>query len=104
MINGIGIVGFRDPNGIRPLVFGTREKTKVEGATKDYVVSSESVVMDMLGFELSREILIAAFLLQSCLSFFSSSITVKAKLLSGHAIQQYSSRTGLAQRETCRLV
>ncbi|CAN0051636.1 unnamed protein product, partial [Hapterophycus canaliculatus] len=55
MINGIGIVGFRDPNGIRPLVFGTREKSKVEGATKDYVVSSESVVMDMLGFELTRE-------------------------------------------------
>ena len=55
MINGIGIVGFRDPHGIRPLVFGTREKTKVEGATKDYVVSSESVVMDMLGFDLLRE-------------------------------------------------
>lgn len=55
MINGIGIVGFRDPHGIRPLVFGTREKTKVTGATKDYVVSSESVVMDMLGFDLLRE-------------------------------------------------
>eukprot|EP00752_Nemacystus_decipiens_P009117 g8141.t1 len=56
MINGIGIVGFRDPNGIRPLVFGTREKTMAEGATKDYVVSSESVVMDMLGFQLSRDV------------------------------------------------
>lgn len=56
MINGIGIVGFRDPHGIRPLVFGTREKTKVEGATKDYVISSESVVMDMLGFDLLREL------------------------------------------------
>lgn len=55
MINGIGIVGFRDPHGIRPLVFGTREKTQADGATKDYVVSSESVVMDMLGFELTRE-------------------------------------------------
>lgn len=57
MINGIGIVGFRDPNGIRPLVFGTREKTKASGTTKDYVVSSESVVMDMLGFKLNREML-----------------------------------------------
>ncbi|CAM9469217.1 unnamed protein product [Laminaria digitata] len=56
MINGIGIVGFRDPHGIRPLVFGTREKTKVEGATKDYVMSSESVVMDMLGFDLLRDV------------------------------------------------
>ncbi|CAM9621930.1 unnamed protein product, partial [Ectocarpus sp. 13 AM-2016] len=56
MINGIGIVGFRDPNGIRPLVFGTREKTKAGGTTKDYVVSSESVVMDMLGFKLNRDV------------------------------------------------
>ncbi|CAN0122979.1 unnamed protein product, partial [Ectocarpus sp. 8 AP-2014] len=56
MINGIGIVGFRDPNGIRPLVFGTREKSKAGGTTKDYVVSSESVVMDMLGFKLNRDV------------------------------------------------
>lgn len=60
MINGIGIVGFRDPNGIRPLVFGSRIKkgaspAAVEGATKDFLLSSESVVMDMLGFELTRE-------------------------------------------------
>lgn len=71
MINGIGIVGFRDPNGIRPLVFGTREKTKVDGATKDYVVSSESVVMDMLGFQLSREnfLLFADWCLLLCLVY-----------------------------------
>ncbi|CAB1103789.1 unnamed protein product [Ectocarpus sp. CCAP 1310/34] len=56
MINGIGIVGFRDPNGIRPLVFGTREKIKAGGTTKDYVISSESVVMDMLGFKLNRDV------------------------------------------------
>lgn len=62
MINGIGIVGFRDPHGIRPLVFGTREKTKVPGATKDYVVSSESVAMDMLGFDLERKCTVSLFL------------------------------------------
>ncbi len=60
MINGIGIVGFRDPNGIRPLVFGSRQKrgvspAAVEGGAKDFLLSSESVVMDTLGFELTRE-------------------------------------------------
>lgn len=55
MINGIGIVGFRDPHGIRPLVFGARDKSKTMVPTKDYVMSSESVVMDMLGFDLLRE-------------------------------------------------
>lgn len=55
MINGIGIVGFRDPHGIRPLVFGSREKSKIPDATKDFVLSSESVVMDMLCFDLLRE-------------------------------------------------
>lgn len=55
MINGIGIVGFRDPHGIRPLSFGKREKHGPEGSTTDFVISSESVVMDMLCFELLRE-------------------------------------------------
>lgn len=55
MINGIGIVGFRDPYGIRPLVFGTRQKITTEGSFMDHVVSSESVVMDMLGFQLLRK-------------------------------------------------
>ena len=55
MINGIGIVGFRDPHGIRPLVFGTRQKITEAGSIVDHVLSSESVVMDMLGFHLIRE-------------------------------------------------
>lgn len=73
MINGIGIVGFRDPNGIRPLVFGSRQKKKgvspaaVDGTTKDFLLSSESVVMDMLGFELTRELV--------CLFFFFLSLS-----------------------------
>lgn len=47
IIAGYGILGFRDPNGIRPLVLGIR--TKPDG-TKDYMFSSESVLLQTLGF------------------------------------------------------
>lgn len=52
MITGYGIVAFRDPFGIRPLVFGKRE---TENGT-EYIVASESVVMNVLGFELVRDV------------------------------------------------
>ena len=52
MIAGYGIVGFRDPNGIRPVVFGKRETDK----GMEYIIASESVVIDTLGFELIRDI------------------------------------------------
>ena len=52
MIAGYGIVGFRDPNGIRPVVFGSRQV----GDDKEYIIASESVALDVLDFELSRDI------------------------------------------------
>jgi len=52
MITGYGIVGFRDPNGIRPVVFGKRESPR----GMEYVIASESVAVDSLGFELIRDI------------------------------------------------
>ncbi|MBK1727609.1 amidophosphoribosyltransferase [Halorhodospira neutriphila] len=52
MINGYGILAFRDPFGIRPLCFGERRTE----AGREYLVASESVAMDMLGFELIREV------------------------------------------------
>lgn len=52
MIIGFGIVAFRDPHGIRPLVLGGRETS--EG--NDYMVASESVALDILQFERLRDV------------------------------------------------
>ncbi|MGB5718522.1 MAG: amidophosphoribosyltransferase [Gammaproteobacteria bacterium] len=52
MITGHGVVAFRDPFGIRPLVYGKRESP--DGT--DYMMASESVALDVLGYELIRDV------------------------------------------------
>ena len=53
MINGIGVVGFRDPNGIRPLILGSKENDLLG---PDYVLASESTVLDVLGFDVVDDV------------------------------------------------
>ncbi|MBN3573418.1 amidophosphoribosyltransferase [Vibrio neptunius] len=52
MIIGHGMVAFRDPNGIRPLCLGKR----VVGETIEYMVASESVALDAVGFDFIRDV------------------------------------------------
>ena len=49
---GLGVVAFRDPNGIRPLVLGKRSTPDGD----EYAVASESVALDLMGFERLRDV------------------------------------------------
>ena len=52
MIAGFGLLAFRDPFGIRPLVVGRND---VDGG-QEWLVASESVAMDVLGFKTLRDV------------------------------------------------
>ncbi|HPT56268.1 MAG TPA: amidophosphoribosyltransferase, partial [Casimicrobium sp.] len=52
MIAGYGLVAFRDPHGIRPLVFGRNDTM----AGAEFAVASETVALDVLGFKFERDV------------------------------------------------
>jgi amidophosphoribosyltransferase len=52
MLTGKGIIGFRDPHGIRPVVYGKRDTN--EGV--EYMIASESVALQASGFELISDL------------------------------------------------
>jgi len=54
MVTGYGLLGFRDPHGIRPLIYGERE---AENGKMEYILASESVAITALGFRVVRDIL-----------------------------------------------
>ncbi len=52
MISGYGIIGFRDPFGIRPIIFGERDTAN----GKEYIIASESVAITSVGFRVVRDL------------------------------------------------
>ncbi|MBS0350893.1 MAG: amidophosphoribosyltransferase [Proteobacteria bacterium] len=52
LITGYGIVAFRDPYGIRPLIYGRRETS----LGVDYMVASESIALDALGYKVVEDV------------------------------------------------
>ena len=55
MVVGVGILAFRDPCGIRPLVYGTQAHANGSRQTA-HVFASESVALDVLGYTLQRDV------------------------------------------------
>jgi amidophosphoribosyltransferase len=52
MIAGYGLLAFRDPHGIRPLVVGRNDTPQGQ----EWLVASESVAVDVIGFRMLRDV------------------------------------------------
>ncbi len=52
MIAGFGLLAFRDPNGIRPLLIG-----QMQGDAGEWIIASESVAAEPLGYKVVRDVL-----------------------------------------------
>ncbi|MFN7221311.1 MAG: amidophosphoribosyltransferase [Burkholderiales bacterium] len=77
MIAGYGMLAFRDPHGIRPLVIGKHESEN----GVEFMVASESVALDTLGFTMMRDVAPGeAILVDLSGNFFSRQCAVNPSL------------------------
>lgn len=77
MISGYGLLAFRDPFGIRPLVIGSNETEK----GVEYLIASESVSLDAMGFKLLRDVAPGeAVFIDDQSNFYSQQCAQNAKL------------------------
>ena len=76
-IAGYGLLAFRDPHGIRPLIIGRADTEK----GVEFLVASESVTLDTLGFKVMRDVAPGeAILVDESGSFFSRQCAEKTSL------------------------
>ena len=54
LLAGYGLLAFRDPYGIRPLILGRRP---ADGGADEWIAASESLVLENAGFEVVRDVL-----------------------------------------------
>lgn len=74
LIAGFGIVGFRDPYGIRPLIYGKKE----QGQETDYMIASESVALTALGYSVIDDVVPGeAIIIKQDGSFFQKQCATK---------------------------
>lgn len=73
LVKGVGLVAFRDPNGIRPLVLGKRSSPHGD----EWCVASEDCAFGPIGFERVRDVLPGEMVI----------ITEEGKLMSRQCIQ-----------------
>ncbi len=78
MIAGAGVLAFRDPHGIRPLVIGRNETD--DGP--EWLVASESVALESLGFALVRDVAPGEAILIDPAGNFSSRVCAATPVLS----------------------
>src|SRR5438045_1987604 len=77
MIAGYGLLAFRDPFGIRPLIIGVNEAM----GGREYVVASESVALEALGFKVLRDVAPGeAIYIDQSGGFYSRQCAAKASL------------------------
>ena len=82
MIAGYGLLAFRDPMGIRPLIIGKRGgvEANMDGGV-EFMVASESVAIDVTGFKVMRDVAPGeAILIDTSGNFFSRQCALGASL------------------------